>query len=279
MLTVQTTIQQPLHLLSLQKLKKQFDDYFARVVARGYEGNKIEKEIAYVTGTTKANITATFDENKDTGVITNGVVKFNGTPKYGKIVNGTLVNQGDVVYSDETWTNYVNALAKAVGVAKEEKSANISNTYVAKKNLVIAENELALPKQATDATVTGTIYAAVDGTGTAGSYALGNAKIYNGSKLLATAKADGTFSAEIPVGETVTLTVKAANAVERTVTFTQAASGVKIGLVVIDYNGDGKVNSTDVALASKTSDIGTKVTADQFKAIMRSGVHYSSTLQ
>ena len=263
----------------LIEAKKQFDDYFARVVARGYEGKKIEKEIADATGTTKASITATFDENKDTGVITNGVVKFNGTPKYGKIVNGTLVNQGDVVYSDETWTNYVNALAKAVGVAQEEKSANISNTYVAKKNLVIAENELALPKQATEATVTGTVYAAVDGTGTAGSYALGNAKIYNGSKLLATAKADGTFSAEIPVGETVTLTVKAANAVERTVTFTQAASGVKIGLVAIDYNGDGKVNSTDVALASKTSDIGTKVTADQFKAIMRSGVHYSSTLQ
>lgn len=261
----------------LKEAVQSYKDYNARVVARGYEGEKLEAELAHLTGTTKANITATFDEDEKTKEVTNGVVKMTtGTPKYGKIVNGQLANSGDTVYSDVTWTNYVNALAKAVKVAQDAEGENISGTYNAKKNLVIAENALEEPKAVTTYTVTGVITEAVDGTGTAGTYALRNAKLYNGSDELGKTDANGKFSIELPIGETTTVTVKAANGIDRKVTFTEAKENVQIGIVAIDYNGDGKVNSTDVVLASKAKEVGTKITAAQFKAIMKSGVKYAT---
>ena len=96
--------------------------------------------------------------------------------------------------------------------------------------------------------------------------------------MLATANADGQFTISLPIGVATTVTVKAANAVPRKVTFSAEATGVNIGIVAVDYNGDGKVNSTDIALASKTKDIGTKITPDQFKSIARTGVAYSADL-
>lgn len=260
----------------LKEAVQSYKDYNARVVPRGYEGEKLEAELAHLTGTTKANITATFDENPTTNEVTNGVVKMTaGTPKYGKIVNGKLVNSGSTVYSDVTWTNYVNALAKAVKVAKDAKPENISGTYEAKKNLVIAENALEEPKAVTTYTVTGVITEAVDGTGTAGTYGL-RATLYNGSQELGRADQNGKFTIELPIGETTTVTVKAANGIARKVTFTEAKENVQIGIIAIDYNGDGKVNSTDVALASKTDEIGKKITVDQFKSILKSGVNYAT---
>lgn len=260
----------------LKEAVQSYKDYNARVVARGYEGEKLEAELAHLTGTTKANITATFDENPTTKEVTNGVVMMTaGTPKYGKIVNGKLVNSGSTVYSDVTWTNYVNALAKAVKVAKDAKPENISGTYEAKKNLVIAENALEEPKAVTTYTVTGVITEAVDGTGTAGTYGL-RATLYNGSQELGRADSNGKFTIELPIGETTTVTVKATNGIARKVTFTEAKENVQIGIIAIDYNGDGKVNSTDVALASKTDEIGKKITVDQFKSILKSGVNYAT---
>lgn len=260
----------------LKEAVQSYKDYNARVVARGYEGEKLEAELAHLTGTTKANITATFDENPTTKEVTNGVVMMTaGTPKYGKIVNGKLVNSGSTVYSDVTWTNYVNALAKAVKVAKDAKPENISGTYEAKKNLVIAENALEEPKAVTTYTVTGVITEAVDGTGTAGTYGL-RATLYNGSQELGRSDSNGKFTIELPIGETATVTVKATNGIARKVTFTEAKENVQIGIIAIDYNGDGKVNSTDVALASKTDEIGKKITVDQFKSILKSGVNYAT---
>ena len=260
----------------LKEAVQSYKDYNARVVARGYEGEKLEAELAHLTGTTKANITATFDENETTKEVTNGVVKMTaGTPKYGKIVNGQLVNSGSTVYSDVTWTNYVNALAKAVKVAKDAKPENISGTYEAKKNLVIAENALEEPKAVTTYTVTGVITEAVDGTGTAGTYGL-RATLYNGSEELGRSDSNGKFTIELPIGETTTVTVKTTNGIARKVTFTEAKENVQIGIIAIDYNGDGKVNSTDVALASKTDEIGKKITVDQFKSILKSGVNYAT---
>lgn len=260
----------------LKEAVQSYKDYNARVVARGYEGEKLEAELAHLTGTTKANITATFDENETTKEVTNGVVKMTaGTPKYGKIVNGQLVNSGSTVYSDVTWTNYVNALAKAVKVAKDAKPENISGTYQAKKNLVIAENALEEPKAVTTYTVTGVITEAVDGTGTAGTYGL-RATLYSGSQELGRADSNGKFTIELPIGETTTVTVKTTNGIARKVTFTEAKENVQIGIIAIDYNGDGKVNSTDVALASKTDEIGKKITVDQFKSILKSGVNYAT---
>lgn len=253
--------------------------YNARVKIRGYEGDKLEAELAHLTGTTKQNITASVSKDEETGVLSNGVVKFTaGTPKYGKIENGILVNKGDTVYTDASWTNYVNALAEAVKVAQAEKTESISGTYTAKKELVIAENALEEPEVSTTYTVTGVVTEAVDGTGTAGTYGLSGVTIEGGEKTVRT-NAKGEFTVEIPMGTTTTLTVKAPNGFDRKVTFSAAATGVQIGVVAIDYNGDGKVNSTDVALASKKGEVGTKITADQFKSILKSGVNYSADIQ
>ncbi len=260
----------------LKEAVENYEAYRDRVKIRGYEGTKLEAELAHLTGTTKANITVTFDEDSETKAVSNGVVKMTeGTPKYGKIVDGQLVNQGDTVYSDTTWTNYVNALAKAVKVAQDAEEENISGTYEAKKYLVIAENALAEPEDVTTFTVSGTVTEAIDGTGKSGTYALQGVKFYDGSTQLGKTKADGTFSIELPIGETTTVTIKADNGITRTVTFSETKENVEIGIVAVDYNGDGKVNSTDVALASKTGEVGTKITADQFKAIMKSGVNYA----
>lgn len=265
----------------LNEAKKTFNTYNQRVVERDYLGQKLEAEIAHLTGTTKANLEATVSEDETTHVLSNGSVTVSGNPtvKYGKVVNGKLVNQGKVVYSDATWTAYINNLAKAIKVAKEAKKANVSGTYEAKKNLVMAENALAVPDANAGFAISGVVTEAIDATGTAGTFALAGASIIADGETVAFTKDDGSFSAEVPAG-TTSITVKAANGINRTVSVSGAATALKIGVIAIDYNGDGKVNSTDIALASKAGEIGAdkKITADQFKKIMRAKVAYSDTL-
>lgn len=265
----------------LHEASENFNFYNSRLVTREYKGQKLEAEIALVTGTTKANLTATVSEDETTHALSNGEVTVTGNPtvKYGKVVNGKLVNQGDVVYSDATWTEYINRLAKAIKVAKEAKEANISNIYEAKKTLVMAENALAIPDPNAGFTISGTVTEAVDATGTAGTFALVGASIVADGEVVASTKDDGSFVAEVPAG-TTSIVVKATNGISRTVAVSGAAQGLKIGVIAIDYNGDGKVNSTDVALASKAGEIGEgkKIAVDQFKKILRSKIAYSDTL-
>lgn len=265
----------------LHEASENFKFYNSRLVPREYKGQKLEAEIALVTGTTKANLTATVSEDETTHALSNGEVTVTGTPtvKYGKVVNGKLVNQGAVVYSDATWTEYINRLAKAIKVAKEEKEANISSIYEAKKSLVMAENALAVPDPNAGFTISGTVTEAIDATGKAGTFALVGASIVADGEVVANTKADGSFTAEVPAG-TTSITVKATNGINRTVPVSGATEGLNIGVIAIDYNGDGKVNSTDVALASKAGEIGEgkKITADQFKKILRAKIAYSNTL-
>lgn len=257
--------------VEIKEANRLYKKYHDLVIARGYEGDKLEIEIAHLTGTTKANITAT------AGTLdTPAVVKFNGTPAYGAIKNGVLVNEGATVYSDVTWTNYINALADAVIQAKAAPAEDIAGTYNAKKAVVYAENNLAEPEAATSYTFSGKVVAAVDGTGTAGTTAVAGAKLYVGKTLVATANASGEFTATIDLG-TTEITVKATNGVDRVVTLAGDAdvTDATVGIVVYDYNADGKVNTVDAALIAKAK---ASVDKTAFKNILKSGVNYSAKL-
>ena len=262
----------------LKEAIKEFNKFYGLIEKRQYEGDKIEAEINHLTGLTKANITASYNVDPTTKAPINGVVKFTGgTPKYGKVENGNLVNDG---YTAKSWTNYINNLARAVVVAQDQKPANIADTYVAKKELVMAENNLKVAVAATTYTVSGKVTEAIDSTGLAGEFGLAGVQITwsNGNGKT---KSTGDFAIELPIGTTTEVTFKAPNGISRTVSFSAEATGVVVGVIAIDYNGDGKVNSTDVALGSKKGEIGEnkKISAEHFKNILKAPVNYSSTLQ
>lgn len=260
--------------VEIREANRLYKKYARLVEARGYEGNKLEAEINHLTGTTKYNLSATY--NEETGVAT---VSYTGTstpaPDYGKFVNGVLVNEGDIVYTETTWNNYIVALAKAIIASKDVKSA-VAGTYVAKKNVVMAENELDIPAAATTYVVSGVVTEAIDNVGTAGTYALADVAITAEGKKLGKTDSNGAFSVEVPLGVTdVTFTV---NGQSRTVSFDGATevAGAQVGIVDLDFNGDGKINATDAALGSKLNK--DKLANVNFKSILKYGVQYNATL-
>lgn len=259
--------------VEIKEANRLFKKYESLVISRGYEGTKLEKEIAHLTGTTKSYINATYDEKS--GVAT---VSFTGkaTPEYGAVVDGQLVNAGETVYSDVTWNNYIVALAKAVITSKSSESL-VNDAYVAKKNVVMAENALDIPAAATSYTVSGVVTEAIDNVGTAGTYALANVVIYADGEKLGRTAADGSFTVEIPLGVT-DVTFEVAGGIDRTVSFDGETSveGAQVGVIALDFNNDGKINATDAALGSKLE--AAKLTGVNFKSIMRNGVKYNATL-
>lgn len=260
--------------LEIKEANRLYLKYKGFVTDRAYEGQKIEAEIKHLTGLAKNQITVSaIDDKARTATVT-----FSATPTLAKgaVENGTLVNNGEVKYSDKTWNEFVYCLAKAVKTAQEAKTGNHMNTYIAKKELVLAENALALPDDAIWYTVSGTVYEAVDGTGTIGSKALAGVDVYvNGSKVTATA-ANGTFTAKVPVGATAKVEFKGTDVVTRTLTFTEATEGAKVGVVAVDYNGNGKIDAVDAAFTAKKGLKG--LTNDQFKQLLKTGVNYNATL-
>lgn len=275
--------------VELREAKKLYDKYKGFVVARDYEGAKLEKEIAENLGTTKSNITVDgVTKDKDgNNVYTNAkIIVKNGTAEYGSINSANeLVNEinGVKAYTDESWNAYYLALAEAVVVAQEAKSENIAGTYDAKKNTVIAENALVASSSASQITFEGTITEAVDGTGKAGTVGLDGVEIYANGTKVGTTKADGTFSVALPKSFTdngaiadVTVEIKGANVITRTFTVNDDTSNANVGVVAIDFNGDNKIDATDAALLAKN---GSKLVSNaEFTSILKSGVNYSNTI-
>ena len=260
--------------VEIKEANRLFKKYEDLVISRGYEGTKLEKEIAHLTGTTKNNISATYNEL--TGAAT---VSFTGsaTPEYGAVVDGQLVNAGETVYSDATWNNYIVKLAKAVIAAQNTSTTLVSDAYVAKKEVVMAENALDIPAAATSYTVSGVVTEAIDNVGTAGTYALENVSIFVNGERVARTAADGSFTIEVPLGVTDVKFV-ADKGIDRTVSFDGATSveGAQVGVIALDFNNDGKINATDAALASKNEP--SKLTGVNFKSIIRNGVQYNATI-
>ncbi|MCM1285466.1 MAG: hypothetical protein NC213_01550 [Acetobacter sp.] len=114
-------IESELSAVQCNEYKRLFDFYMSKVIERGYIGDSLEAEIVCASGNTWDKLAATPATYDDEGnVVTPAEVRANGavTADYGKFVNGVLVNEGETVYSTQTWDAYVTALADAVDLAK-----------------------------------------------------------------------------------------------------------------------------------------------------------------
>lgn len=158
--------------LLIEEAVRMFKLYMGTVTERGYIGDKVEAEVSHASGSAYSAMTTTWTDSgkvdADGNAIKNAAIATTATSaKYGAVEGGKLVNKGEKVYTDESWTNYVNALAAAVDVAttgngdyahkdaatyvpadKDNYTANLSACFTAYKNLVDAENSLEETKPA-----------------------------------------------------------------------------------------------------------------------------------
>lgn len=158
--------------LQIEEAIRMFNLYMGTVTERGYIGDKVEAEVSHASGSAYSAMTTTWTDSgkvdADGNAIKNAAIATTATSaKYGAVEGGKLVNKGEKVYTDESWTNYVNALAAAVDVAttgngdyahkdaatyvpadKDNYTANLSACFTAYKNLVDAENSLEETKPA-----------------------------------------------------------------------------------------------------------------------------------
>lgn len=254
--------------LEIKAALDMYNEYKGYVQSRGYKGAKLEQEITCATTKnydhaqnknlvdsdilTKDDFTVSITRDDTTGAITTATVtnKTSKGAKYGKYVGGVLANEGDVVYSDASWTNYVNALAEAIEVA-QEGTANISKIYTIKCNLANAENALtaksADPGPSDTITVSGKVTIATNLDGTAGDKGIVGINVATADKsIVATTASDGTFTIEVPAG-TTELVVYGDTTVDRTVTLsgTASVSDVVIPINICDYVKNGSIDAYD----------------------------------
>ena len=262
--------------VQVEEYVRLFNFYMGKVVERGYQGDQLEAEIECASGNTYANLNATPATYDEDGTLLTPAVVTKGAsavePKFGAwSAEGTLVNEGETVYSAETWDAYVTALADAVALAQlgngsyAHKTANyynaaagdydaqITNCYSADTALQAAEIALEedIPEPADEITVSGTVMIATDTTGTAYTAGVGGIEVYAGDALVATSAEDGTFTATVPVG-TTELTFSGSTTVDRTVTLSGTAdvTDAIVPIVICDYNTDGSFNAIDAATFS-----------------------------
>lgn len=251
-----------------------FSFYMSKVVERGYNGTQLEKEIVCASGNAYSAYTVTVPTyDADDKLVTNGQVNSTtATAKFGKFVDGVLVNQnadGNQAYTEESWNNYVNALAEAVAVAQlgngsyahKDKAyynaaagdydANIDICYwrdsmLQKAEIALTPYEAEQPPVGDTITISGTVMIATDTTGTAYTAGIVGINVCVGDEVVATSAADGTFTAVVPKG-TTELTFTGDTTIDRTVTLSGTAdvTGAIVPIVICDYNRDGDINATD----------------------------------
>lgn len=128
-----------------------FNLYYKGIQSRGYIGNKIIEEIPCAIGDSFDKFTVTQapvygeDEDGNTIVTTPAVISVADGANIvrGAVEDGVLVNKGEKVYTEESWTMFVARLADAITNCKDADDT-ISKTYTIKSDLKIAENKLAL---------------------------------------------------------------------------------------------------------------------------------------
>lgn len=251
-----------------------FSFYMSKVVERGYNGTQLENEIVCASGNAYSAYTVTVPTyDTDDKLVANGQVNSTtATAKFGKFVDGVLVNQdadGNQAYTEESWNNYVNALAEAVAVAQlgngsyahKDKAyynaaagdydANIDICYwrdslLQKAEIALTPYEPEQPPVGDTITISGTVMIATDTTGTAYTAGIGGINVCVGGEVVATSAADGTFTAVVPKG-TTELTFTGDTTIDRTVTISGTAdvTDAVVPIVICDYNKDTRVNATD----------------------------------
>lgn len=251
-----------------------FSFYMSKVVERGYNGTQLENEIVCASGNAYSAYTVTVPTyDNDDKLVANGQVNSTtATAKFGKFVDGVLVNQdadGNQAYTEESWNNYVNALAEAVAVAQlgngsyahKDKAyynaaagdydANIDICYwrdslLQKAEIALTPYEPEQPPVGDTITISGTVMISTDTTGTAYTTGIVGINVCVGGEVVATSAADGTFTAVVPKG-TTELTFTGDTTIDRTVTISGTAdvAGAVVPIVTCDYNRDGDINATD----------------------------------
>lgn len=261
--------------------------YKAQVMHRGYIDNDraLLQEMLCATGDAynynyKINDLKTYVGNAFTAnYVANGVstVTFtakntNADPTYGVLENGQLVNNDpEAKYTEESWTEYINALAAAVEFIKtastdrgyregiynstfnyEHEVVDISNVRTA---LMKAENNLEIEGQGpvTGSVVTGIVMAMVDPTNpdsTVGSNPVADVDVIVNGEIVATTDAEGKYSITLPDGQ-IEVTFRYAYGPDRTVTVNVNGAAVDAGVITIvtaDMDNNGNMTYVDTGL-------------------------------
>lgn len=260
--------------------------YKNEIVHRGYENNDgaLLREILCATGDAYSNnnlaslrsyVGGAYTATVDAAVEGSGVVTFANTsaaPKYGALENGVLVNKGDVVYTDESWNNYVDALAAAIvatqtaatSVGYKEAMYNSTLAYdhqvtdinAYRTAVMIAENELEefVEEPSNGHSVTAYIGALADPSAEYGTYAVTGATVTVGD-VSAVTDNDGKFTLEGLADGTYEATVTYKYGFTRTFTIVvdgaDVVSDVMVGIVGCDLSGDTLITAADYSIYSK----------------------------
>ena len=206
----------------------------------------------------------------DGNAIKNAAIATTATSaKYGAVEGGKLVNKGEKVYTDESWTNYVNALAAAVDVAttgngdyahkdaatyvpadKDNYTANLSACFTAYKNLVDAENSLEEGTAPSGFAVTGKVLALANTTGKVAGNAftvVGCDVVING-ETVATTGQDGTFTIPSLAAGKYTATLSYQYGFDRNITIEVKDGNVDLGsfgMVACNFKKDASIDASD----------------------------------
>ena len=268
--------------LLIEEAVRMFSLYMGTVTERGYIGDKVEAEVSHASGSAYSAMTTTWTDSgnvdADGNAIKNATIATTATSaKYGAVEGGKLVNKGEKVYTDESWTNYVNALAAAVDVAttgngdyahkdaatyvpadKDNYTANLSACFTAYKNLVDAENSLEEGTAPSGFAVTGKVLALANTSGkVAGDKftVIGCNVIING-ETVATTGQDGTFTIPSLAAGKYTATLSYQYGFDRNITIEVKDGNVDLGsygMVVCNFKKDAAINGTDYNTYKKST--------------------------
>ncbi len=268
--------------VAINEAIRMYNMYKAQVVNRGYKDNNLALLQEVLCATNDAynynyNIDAlqTYVASAFTGTVSyednklvagSGTVTFSNasaTPKYGVLENGVLKNDG---YTEESWQNYVDALAEAVASVKNASTAigyetgmytpsagsfdhQVSDINTLRTNLMIAENKLEKAAVSDGYTVSGKIVAMLDPSApnvATGAPALANVTVTVGDQV-ATTDASGEFKLTLANGS-YQATIHYANGYERVVTINVNGADINAGTITMvpcDYDNNGTMNVAD----------------------------------
>lgn len=268
--------------VAINEAIRMYNMYKAQVVNRGYKDNNLALLQEVLCATNDAynynyNIDAlqTYVASAFTGTVSyednklvagSGTVTFSNasaTPKYGVLENGVLKNDG---YTEESWQNYVDALAEAVASVKNASTAigyetgmytpsagsfdhQVSDINTLRTNLMIAENKLEKAAVSDGYTVSGKIVAMLDPSSpdvATGAPALANVTVTVGDQV-ATTDASGEFKLTLANGS-YQATIHYANGYDRVVTINVNGAEINAGTITMvpcDYDNNGTMNVAD----------------------------------
>lgn len=302
--------------VQVEEYVRLFDFYMSKVVERGYNGSQLEAEIKCASGNTYDNLKATPATYSDEGEIQTPAKVEKGTSaaeaKFGKWdENGTLVNKGEVVYTDETWNNYVTALAAAVDIAatgngdyahknkayysaddKESYTAQVTDCYTADTNLQRAEIALTEKTVEEGHTVSASLVVAINPFGATNNVPVNGdytVTVYDaGSEAQITeetftmSKDNNTFKLTLPSGS-YKATIKSAYSLTREdITITVGDSdivGPAIPIIACDFNQDSLVSVVDAGVVYSQSSVGQEsycdLNGDDLVSVVDAGIVYA----